>query len=290
MGDKSTSFELNIRKKNQGNFLGLDFSSPLVMGILNITPDSFYDGGKYNRQETWYIRAGSMINDGVDIIDIGGVSTRPGAGFVSEEDELKRVLEPLRLIKREFPTVPVSIDTFRAKVARVCVSDGANMINDISGGLLDNEMFKTIAKLKVPYVLMHIKGTPKTMQQKPITENVVKIIHNFFQEKVNELFDMGVKDVILDPGFGFGKSLKCNYALLNNMEQVRVKSLPLLAGISRKSMINKVLDTKPQEALNGTTVLHLLALQQGANLLRVHDVKEAKEVIRLFQFAASCEC
>lgn len=290
MGDKSTSFELNIRKKNQGNFLGLDFSSPLVMGILNITPDSFYDGGKYNRQETWYIRAGSMINDGVDIIDIGGVSTRPGAGFVSEEDELKRVLEPLRLIKREFPTVPVSIDTFRAKVARVCVSEGANMINDISGGLLDNEMFKTIAKLKVPYVLMHIKGTPKTMQQKPITENVVKIIHNFFQEKVNELFDMGVKDVILDPGFGFGKSLKCNYALLNNMEQVRVKSLPLLAGISRKSMINKVLDTKPQEALNGTTVLHLLALQQGANLLRVHDVKEAKEVIRLFQFAASCEC
>ena len=290
MSDKSTSFELNGGKKFQGNFAGFNFSSPLVMGILNVTPDSFYDGGKYNQREVLFNRVSSMVNDGVDIIDIGGVSTRPGAGFVSEEEELKRVLEPLRLIKKEFQGVPVSIDTFRSAVAKACVSEGADMINDISGGLFDEKMFKTIAGLKVPYVLMHIKGTPETMQKNPITKDVVNKVRNFFSERVEALFNLGVVDVILDPGFGFGKSLECNYTLLNKLEQVRIGRLPLLAGISRKSMINKVLGIKPDEALNGTSTLHLMALQQGANLLRVHDVKEAKEVIKLFQYSNSIRC
>jgi len=290
MSDKNTSFELNGGKKFQGNFAGFNFSSPLVMGILNATPDSFYDGGKYNQREVLFNRVSSMVNDGVDIIDIGGVSTRPGAGFVSEEEELKRVLETLGLIKKEFQGVPVSIDTYRSRVARVCVDEGADMINDISGGTFDDEMFRAIARLRVPYVLMHIQGTPETMQQNPIENRIVEKVYSFFKERVAMLFDLGVTDVIIDPGFGFGKSLECNYMLLNNMAQLRVGNLPLLAGISRKSMINKVLDTKPEEALNGTSTLHLMALQQGANLLRVHDVKEAKEVIKLFQYSNSIRC
>jgi len=290
MSDKSTSFELNGEKKFQTDFTGFDFSSPLVMGILNATPDSFYDGGQYSKREALFNRVSGMVNDGVDIIDVGGVSTRPGAGFVSEEEELLRVLEPLRLIKKEFPGIPVSIDTFRSRVAAACVAEGADMINDISGGTFDDEMFKTVARLKVPYILMHIQGNPETMQQNPITNSVVEKVQSFFKQRVAMLLELGVVDVILDPGFGFGKSLECNYALLKNMEQVRVNSLPLLAGISRKSMINKVLGTNPQEALNGTTALHLMALQQGANMLRVHDVKEAKEVIKLFQYSHTHNC
>ncbi|RLD89771.1 MAG: dihydropteroate synthase [Bacteroidetes bacterium] len=290
MSDKSTSFELNGEKKFQDNFADFDFSIPLVMGILNATPDSFYDGGQYLNREVLFNRVSSMVNDGVDIIDVGGVSTRPGAAFVSEEEELIRILEPLHLIKKEFPHLPVSIDTFRSSVATACVLEGADMINDISGGTLDDAMFETIARLKIPYVLMHIQGAPETMQQSPIVNRVVEKVHSFFKERVAMLLELGVADVILDPGFGFGKSLGCNFMLLNNMEQLRVHNLPLLAGISRKSMINKVLDTKPEEALNGTSVLHLMALQQGANLLRVHDVKEAKEVIKLFQYSSTARC
>ncbi len=290
MSDKSTSFELHGGKKFQGNFAGVHYSTPRVMGILNITPDSFYDGGRYNRREVLHNRVSTMVDQGVDMIDVGGVSTRPGAAFVSEEEELKRVLEPLRMIKKEFPGVPVSVDTFRASVASAVVSEGANVINDISGGTMDGAMFATIARLGVPYVLMHIQGTPATMQQNPIVKGVVDKVQSFFKERVAMLSDMGVVEVMLDPGFGFGKSLECNYNLLNNMEQLRVADLPLLAGISRKSMINKVLDTKPAEALNGTSVLHLMALQQGANFLRVHDVKEAKEVIQLFQYSGSVDC
>ncbi len=290
MGDKSTSFESNDGKKYQSNFFGFDFSTPLVMGILNATPDSFYDGGKYNQREEWFNRVSAMVDEGVDIIDVGGVSTRPGAAFVSEEEELKRVLAPLQFIKKEFPAVPVSVDTFRSEVAKASVSEGAGMINDISGGLFDEQMFKTIAELKVPYVLMHIKGTPENMQQNPITKHVVKKVRSFFNDRVEALFNLELVDVILDPGFGFGKSLECNYTLLNNLEQVRIGLLPLLAGVSRKSMINKVLGTKPEEALNGTTALHMLALQNGANILRVHDVKEAREAVALFEFYKSASC
>ncbi len=290
MVDKSTSFELNGDKKKQSNFFDFDFTSPLVMGILNTTPDSFYDGGQYNEKEDWFNRVSAMVEEGVDVIDVGGVSSRPGAGFVSQEEELKRVLEPLRLIKKEFPDAVVSVDTFRSEVATACVAEGAGMINDISGGLFDPKMFKTIARLKVPYVLMHMKGTPETMQKKPLTNNVVHKVHSFFSDRVDKLFSLGVSQVILDPGFGFGKSLECNYALLKNMEKLRIRKLPLLAGISRKSMINKVLGTTPAKALNGTTALHVLALQQGADILRVHDVKEAKEVIRLFVYSNKSSC
>jgi len=290
MSDKNTSFASNGKKQIKGNSFVFDFSSPLVMGILNATPDSFFDGGKYNHEEAWFNQAGKMLEEGVDIIDIGGVSTRPGADFVSEQEEIERVLAPLRLVKKEFPQAIVSIDTFRSRVAAVCVDEGADIINDISGGTMDDKMFETIARLKVPYILMHIEGTPETMQQSPIEHGIVNKVKQFFEEKIERLFALGATEIILDPGFGFGKSLECNYALLKQMEEVRIDNLPLLAGISRKSMINKVLGTKPQDALNGTTALHLLALQNGADILRVHDVKEAKEVIELFEFYKNGEC
>jgi dihydropteroate synthase len=290
MRDKNTSFEANGKRQISGKSFTLDISSPLVMGILNSTPDSFYDGGRYNREETWLIQAGLMIEEGVDIIDIGGMSTRPGAKPVSEKEELERVLAPLKLIKKDFPNAIVSIDTYRSKVARACVNEGADIINDISGGTFDKEMFKTIAALKVPYVLMHLKGTPETMQENPVKKNIVKIVKSFFEERVRLLTDLGVTEIMLDPGFGFGKSLECNYELLKNMEETRVNGLPILVGLSRKSMINKVLGTKPTEALNGTTAIHMLALQNGADILRVHDVKEAREAVKLFDFYQNSSC
>jgi len=290
MSDKNTSFESTDKDKMESNLSAFNFSSPLIMGILNITPDSFFDGGEYNSEETWLNRVVKMVDEGVDIIDVGGMSTRPGAKFISQEEELKRVLPPLRMIKKKFPEVPVSVDTFRSEVATACVQEGANLINDISGGTYDANMFKTIAHLGVPYVLMHIAGTPETMQQNPIDHGIVEKVRNFFEDRVNRLFDIGVSDIILDPGFGFGKSLECNYSLLKNMEQICIYGLPFLAGISRKSMINKVLGVKPAGALNGTTALNMLALQHGAKILRVHDVKEAKEVVKLYEFYKQVEC
>ena len=290
MSNKNTSFKVNGKTQIRGKSFVLDFSSPLVMGILNVTPDSFFDGGRYNMEEEWFNRAAQMIEEGVDIIDVGGVSTRPGSAAVSKEEEMKRVLAPLRMLKKEFPKIPVSIDTWRSEVAIACVDNGADIINDISGGTMDKKMFATVAGLGVPYIMMHIKGTPETMQQNPIELEIVDSVKAFFEDRVKQLENLGVTEVILDPGFGFGKSLECNYSLLKHMEDIRVNGLPVLAGISRKSMINKVLHTDPQEALNGTTALHMLALQNGADILRVHDVKEAMEAIKLFEFYKKVSC
>ncbi len=282
MDSKDTSFR-KIRKPTIGGRV-FDFSKRKVMGILNLTPDSFFDGGRYTQQEQWLAQTQKMLNEGAHIIDLGAASTRPGASFVPVEEELKRLLPALKTLISTFPDALFSVDTYHAETATRCVENGARLINDISGGMFDPEMFDTIARLRVPYVLMHIHGTPETMQQKPLDKNVAHYVRAFFEEKVTALLEKGISDIILDPGFGFGKTLEGNYELLRNMESVRVNNLPLLAGISRKSMINKVLQTQPSQALNGTTVLHTLALLNGANLLRVHDVKEAHEAIELVEF------
>ena len=222
-----------------------------------------------------------MEYDGAKIIDVGGYSSRPNATPVSEEEELKRIVPIIKLIKINFPDLLISVDTFRSKVAEKSIEAGANIINDISGGNMDSNMFRCIADLKVPYVLMHMQGTPQTMQENPTYKNVVEEVSQFFTEKVNQLAQLGVKDIILDPGFGFGKTLEHNYQLLNQLGRFKRFNLPILVGFSRKSMINKVIETTPEEALNGTTVLNTIALMKGANILRVHDVKEANESIKL---------
>ena len=259
--------------------LNLDEST--IMGILNVTPDSFFDGGNYLSEENIIRRVNAMEYHGAKIIDIGGYSSRPNATHISDEEELKRILPTIKLIKANFPDLLISIDTFRSNVAQKSVAAGATIINDISGGNMDNNMFRCIADLKVPYVLMHMQGTPATMQENPTYQNVVEEVNQFFNEKVNELTRLGVKDIILDPGFGFGKTLEHNYELLNKLDQFKTFNLPILVGFSRKSMINKVINTTPEEALNGTTVLNTIALMKGANILRVHDVKEANETIKL---------
>jgi dihydropteroate synthase len=226
-----------------------------------------------------------MLKEGADMIDLGAVSTRPGAEFIAEEEELNRIIRPLQLLVKEFPDVIFSIDTFRSNVAKECINSGAKIINDVSGGNMDDKMFETIAELKVPYILMHMHGTPENMQKSPISGNIIALIRQFFEERIEKLHSFGVEDIILDPGFGFGKTLKCNYTMLRNLEKLRINRLPILGGISRKSMINKVLNTKPSEALNGTTVLNTIALLHGANILRVHDVKEAREVIEIVRYS-----
>ena len=282
MIDKNTAFN-EIRHIKINNKL-IDFSTPLIMGILNITPDSFYDGGKYLDNRSLIAKAESMIKLGADIIDIGAVSTRPGASEVTIDEELKRIVNPVKLLTSTFPNTIFSVDTYRSKVAKETIAAGVHIINDISGGTMDSQMFTTIAKLNVPYILMHIHGTPDNMQKSPIKKDVVTAVKNFFQAKTDELINLGVNDIILDPGFGFGKSLECNYELLRNIDKIRVNSLPILVGISRKSLINKVLGTQPKEALNGTTALNTIALLSGSNILRVHDVKEAKETVKLVDF------
>lgn len=282
MGNKDTSFK-KTRSIQMGKNI-LNFSKPRIMGVLNLTPDSFYDGGRYFSEERWVSQTLKMISEGADIIDIGAFSSRPGAKMISTQEEMDRLLPALKILTREFSTAIFSIDTFRSEVARACVDNGAHIINDISGGNMDKDMFRTVAALKVPYVLMHMHGTPQDMQSKPISENIVEDVYTFFKEKVKEFRELGIEDIILDPGFGFGKTVECNYHLLAEMEQTRIDNLPLLAGVSRKSMINKVLQTKPDEALNGTTVINTIALLNGADILRVHDVKEAREAIELTDF------
>ncbi|MEE4258665.1 MAG: dihydropteroate synthase [Bacteroidales bacterium] len=284
MSNKDTSFKKIIRPVRSGNKM-IDFSSPKIMGVLNLTPDSFYDGGKFQQEKLRVEQTARMLKEGADMIDLGAVSTRPGAEMIDEEEELKRIIWPLQLLVKEFPETIFSIDTYRSKVAKECIFSGAHIINDISGGQFDDKMFETVAELKVPYILMHLHGTPQNMQQSPISENIIALIRKYFKEKVAQLNRSGVKDIILDPGFGFGKTLKCNYAILNNLERLRIADYPILGGVSRKSMINKVINTKPSEALNGTTVLNTIALQNGANILRVHDVKEAREVIEIIRFS-----
>ena len=284
MSNKDTSFTKKIRPVTCGNKI-LDFSTPKIMGVLNLTPDSFYDGGKFHQEKIRKEQVEKMLHEGADIIDLGAVSSRPGAELTDEKEELKRVIWPLQRLVKEFPEAIFSIDTFRSSVARECIENGAHIINDISGGNFDDNMYATVAALHVPYILMHLHGTPESMQKFPIAENITEIIRQYFTEKIKDLRNTGVEDIILDPGFGFGKTLKCNYTILKNLEELRIDNLPLLGGISRKSMINKVIHTNPSEALNGTTVLNTIALLQGVNILRVHDVKEAREVIKIVLFA-----
>lgn len=273
---------------NLSLFIGqkkLSFQTPKVMGILNLTPDSFYDGGKYNNDLVYLTQVEKMLNEGADFIDMGAVSTRPGAVNVDEKEELERLLIPLKKIKKLFPEAIISIDTYRSNVAREVIAAGAHIINDISGGTFDDKMVLVVAEeLKVPFVLMHIQGNPSTMQENPVYNDVVSEIKGFLENQLNKLAQLGVtKNIIIDPGFGFGKTVKHNFQLLAGIPAFQAFGFPIMAGISRKSMINKVIKTTPENALNGTTVLHTLALLNGVNILRVHDVKEAKEAIKLVE-------
>lgn len=260
----------------------VSLSSPVVMGILNITPDSFYDGGKFFSEDKIIEHTRKMIAEGATIIDVGGQSTRPRAEMISQDEEIRRVIPVIELLKKNFPDTTISIDTFRSRVAEEAVKADASIVNDISGGSMDKEMFSVVGKLNVPYILTHIKGNPENMQENPQYENVVREVKDYFKEKIFELRNEGVKDIILDPGFGFGKTVEHNYSLLKHLNSFFIFELPLLAGISRKSMINRVLKTTPETALNGTTALNTIALMNGATILRVHDVKEANETIALF--------
>ena len=278
---KDTIFQTKKTWNLNGAVNRLD--SPLVMGIINTTPDSFYNGSRYTTEGQVLSFVEKIVDEGVDIIDIGGYSSRPGAGDVTQEEELRRVIPAIRSVVKNFPDITLSVDTFRAEVARAAVSEGVRIINDISGGEGDDRMFDTVASLKVPYVLMHMRGQPQNMQQFTEYDDLIVEIINYFQEKVEKLKNLGVNDIILDPGFGFAKTLNQNYELLKKLNYFNVLNLPVLVGISRKSMIYKKLGVSANEALNGTSVLHAIALMQGAMILRVHDVKEAKEAIFLFQ-------
>lgn len=263
------------------NGLKLDLSIPAVMGILNVTPDSFYDGGFYPDLASQVERAGRMLEEGAAIIDIGAVSTRPGSGEVEEEDELLRVMPVLQAIVRTFPGCRVSVDTFRPEIARIAAENGAFMINDIYGGTFSPEMITTVAGIGIPYVLMHMKGTPQNMQDDPRYGDVVGEISYFFDAQVRKLEELGFRRIILDPGFGFGKTRGHNYEILSRFTEFASHGYPLLAGMSRKAMIWRTLGITPADALNGTTVLNTIALLNGASILRVHDVKEAVEAVKL---------
>ena len=261
----------------------IDLDRPRVMGILNLTPDSFYDGGKYKSASEILAQVEKMLKEGATFIDIGAYSSRPGAIHISQEEELSRLLPVLQLMIQEFPDALVSVDTFRSHVASEAIQSGACMINDISGGSLDEDMFSTIAKYQVPYVLMHMVGTPQNMQQNVHYENLVKDIIFYFSQKVFELRKLGVNDIILDPGFGFSKTLDQNFELLQKLELFSGMNLPVLVGLSRKSMLYKLLDLDANRALNATTSVNTIALMKGASILRVHDVQEAMETVRIFE-------
>ena len=274
-----TTYTINV------NGTLMDLATPRVMGIVNVTPDSFFAGSRTRTEADIARRVEQLVAEGADILDVGGYSSRPGADDVSPEEERERLRLGLGVIRRVAPEAVVSVDTFRADVARMCVEEyGAALVNDISGGELDAEMFPTVARLGVPYVLMHMQGTPQTMQDRPLYNNVLRDVFLYFARKVQQLRDLGQKDILLDPGFGFGKTLEDNYALLAHLEEFSsVFGLPVLVGVSRKSMITRLLGVTPAEALNGTTVLNTLCLQKGASILRVHDVRPAVEAVRLVQ-------
>lgn len=259
----------------------IDLSTPKVMGILNLTPDSFYDGGKFKNATLVLEQVEKMLFEGASFIDIGAYSSRPNADDISEGEELDRILPMVELILKEFPKVLISIDTFRSTIAKICVEAGACMVNDISAGKLDEKMLETVASLHVPYIMMHMRGTPKTMKSNTDYDNLLKDIMFYFSERVAAARAFGIVDLIIDPGFGFAKTIVQNYELLNHLEHFKILELPLLTGFSRKSMVYQPLGLTTQEALNGTTVLNTIALQKGANILRVHDVKEAMECIKL---------
>ena len=267
----------------------MDLSQPKVMGILNATPDSFYAQSRLQTEKEIILRLQEMENEGSSIMDIGAYSSRPNAQHISIEEEMERLRNCLTLVNKECPNAIVSIDTFRADIAKMCVEEyGAAMINDISAGNMDKQMFATIAQLGVPYIIMHMQGTPQDMQSAPHYDNLLKEVFYFFSEKISKLRDLGVKDIILDPGFGFGKTLEHNYQLMNHLEEFSTFELPLLVGISRKSMIYKLLGTSPEEALNGTTALNTISLLKGANILRVHDVKAAVEAVNIVEKMKQC--
>ncbi len=259
----------------------IDLSSPKVMGILNVTPNSFYDGGKYSDEKSMLTQVEKMLVGGATFIDIGAYSSKPSAALVSEEEEISRLLPIVKLVLKHFPETLISVDTFRANVAKAAIENGACIINDISAGSLDENMMKTVAELQVPYVMMHMKGNPQTMQSLAKYENITKEILFYFSEKVAQARSFGINDLIIDPGFGFAKTVEQNFELMNNLELFQMLELPILVGISRKSMIYKTLETSADFALNGTTVLNTIALQKGASILRVHDVNEAVETIKL---------
>jgi len=261
----------------------IDLHTPKVMGILNITPDSFFDGGKYKNENQILSQVEKMLTEGATFIDIGAYSSRPGAQHILEEEELQRIIPVVELLIKNFSEIKISIDTFRSNVAKETIQAGATMINDISGGSLDEKMFTTITELQVPYILMHMKGTPQTMKTENNYKNLIQDIVFYFSEKVKQLRGLGVNDIILDPGFGFAKNTAQNFSLMNNLEVFKHLDLPLLVGVSRKSMIYKTLDILPEEALNGTTFLNTVSLMAGAKILRVHDVKEAVECVKLHQ-------
>lgn len=268
-------FTLNCR----GRLLSLE--TPVVMGIINTTPDSFYGGSRRQGEEELLSRAAQMLSDGASILDLGGQSTRPGSEQVGEEEELRRVLPAIKAIAARFPEAIISIDTFYASVATAAVEAGASIVNDVSAGTIDPELLPAVAKLNVPYVLMHMKGHPQTMQQNPVYDNVVTEVFDFLSFRIRELELMGIKDIIVDPGFGFGKTISHNFELLRNLSYFRHLDRPLMTGLSRKGTIYKTLNITPEEALNGTTVLHTIALMNGAAILRVHDVREAVEAVKL---------
>ena len=265
------------------NCLGklIDLSSPKVMGILNITPNSFFDGGKYTDEKSILIQVEKMLTEGADFIDIGAYSSKPNSEFVSEQEEQNRLIPVINLILNNFPKTLIAVDTFRANVAKAGIENGACIINDISAGSLDENMLQTVAKLEVPYILMHMKGNPQTMQSLTQYENITKEMLFYFSKKVALARSFGINDLIIDPGFGFAKTLEQNFEVLNNLELFQMLELPLLVGVSRKSMIYKTLETSAEFALNGTSVLNTIALQKGATILRVHDVKEAIECVKL---------
>lgn len=276
---KAPTYSLNCR----GQLLSLDV--PKVMGILNATPDSFFAGSRKQTETEIALRVQQILEEGGDIIDVGAYSTRPGAAEVTAEEEWERLVMALNIVRRETDTALLSIDTFRADIAKRCVEEfGVSIINDISGGDADAQMFDTVAQLRVPYVLMHCQGTPQTMQQAPHYNNVTAEVITDLSRKVRQLRERGVTDIIIDPGFGFGKTLEHNYTLLRQLEDFRIFNLPLLVGISRKSMITRLLGITADEALNGTTALHAFSLMKGANILRVHDVKEAVQVVKLYSY------
>jgi len=259
----------------------VDLSQPKVMGILNCTPDSFFDGGTYNNDSGFLKQAEKLLTEGADFLDIGAYSSKPNAEFVTEEEELARMVPAVELVMKHFPDTLISVDTFRADVAKAAIESGAAIVNDIAAGMLDEKMLETVGKLKVPYIMMHMRGTPKTMVKLTQYDDIVQEMLLYFSERISVARSLGINDIIVDPGFGFAKTLQQNYEVLNKMELFKMTGLPVLAGMSRKSMLYKLLDITPQEALNGTTVLNTIALNKGANILRVHDVKEAVETIKI---------
>ncbi len=277
---QDTAFSPKKTLNVDGRLVSLD--SPSAMGIINVTPDSFYSESRFKDEKEVLTQVEQMISDGASFVDIGGYSSRPGADEVSVKEEITRVIRHVENINKEFPEIIISVDTFRAEVALEAVNAGAHIINDISGGQLDEQMFSTVAKLKVPYILMHMRGTPKTMIQQTNYENLLLNIIDYFQGKISQLRQLGVKDIIIDPGFGFAKTIDQNFQVLRDLRSFNILEVPILVGLSRKSMIYKSLNISSEESLNGTTCLNTIALMNGAKILRVHDIKKAVDTIKLF--------